>query len=74
MSRVIYKTIRTEPILHRNYTDETIFKIQYTCPNCSKSWDDVHSCACDATCPKCGTKNIQALSYEEIKPNNQRTK
>ncbi len=45
---------------------EQEYLIKYTCPDCKTTWHDVYSCACDATCPKCGLKNITALTWTNI--------
>jgi len=50
-------------------TDEenTIFDILYNCPFCHHEWRETWTCACDSDCPKCGTRNIEAKSWKEIK-------
>ena len=43
---------------------EELLEIQYKCPKCGHTWQETYSCACDSTCPQCGTNNITALSYK----------
>jgi predicted Zn-ribbon and HTH transcriptional regulator len=47
--------------------EETLYRIQYICPNCGHEWEEEYSCACDSECPNCECQNIQASSYEEVK-------
>ena len=39
--------------------------IYYECPDCGHLWQEEYECACDSTCPECGTRNIQALEWED---------
>lgn len=41
--------------------------IDYECPKCGETWQDVWSCACDDDCPGCGA-TIEALDWKEIAP------
>lgn len=36
----------------------------YKCPVCGCNWDDEWSCACDDSCPNCGTKNISPIGSD----------
>lgn len=35
-------------------------------PDHLETWDDTWNCACDASCPGCGTKNIEAESWHDF--------
>jgi hypothetical protein len=39
------------------------YLIRYDCPECSRSWHEIWSCACDSDC-ECGCQDIQAADYE----------
>ena len=47
--------------------EERLLKVEYCCPNCGHEWQEQWSCACDSQCPECGLKNIEALSWDELK-------
>lgn len=44
--------------------EERLLNIEYRCPNCGHEWEEQWSCACDSECPKCGTQDISALSWD----------
>ena len=46
-----------------------VFRNWYECSECGHEWEDVWSCACDDSCPECGTA-IQPSSSEvtSVKP------
>ncbi len=44
---------------------ERLLNIHYCCPDCEYEWQEQWACACDSECPKCGTRNISALSWDE---------
>lgn len=47
---------------------EPLLRVFYVCPInfCGETWEEEYESACDSTCPKCGTENIEADRWEEI--------
>ena len=39
----------------------------YECPQCGTTWEDEWDCACNDTCPACGTREIEPHHSEELK-------
>lgn len=39
----------------------------YECPQCGTAWEDEWDCACNDTCPACGTREIEPHHWEELK-------
>jgi len=39
----------------------------YECPQCGTTWEDEWDCACNDTCPACGTREIEPHHWEELK-------
>ena len=47
-------------------TAQPLLKITYDCPQCSHTWHDLWSAACDAPCEECGARDVQASDWTEV--------
>ena len=57
--------LASEPVSREPEVEEPMFRIFYTCPDCGEEWEDTHTSACDAECPKCDARNISPVDWED---------
>lgn len=38
----------------------------YHCDTCDIDWEETWCCACNGSCPQCGTSDIEPDEYEEM--------